>query len=68
MSRNEQHKDGDPFDDEGMRFQERVISGYQEMAAKGWSGVPWYVVDGEKPINAVHEDVKGVLHDILGLK
>jgi dTMP kinase len=58
-------KGGDPFDDEGRDYQERLVKGYREMAVNNWSGVSWYVVNGEQQIEDVTQDICRVLDVIL---
>lgn len=65
MERNSKNKDGDPFDDQDKDYFSRIINGYREMAENNWSDVDWYVVDAERPISEVHENVKDILLDVF---
>lgn len=67
MERNRK-KDGnnDPFDGQKEGYFAEVIDGYRKMAQVHWAGIPWYVVDGEKPIDDVTKNIKLALDDIYG--
>jgi dTMP kinase len=66
MSR--KNSDDDPFDNQDIHYFRRVIEGYREMAKVNWSGVRWYVISGEPPIETVFENVKDVLAEIFKKK
>lgn len=58
----------DPYDAQGIEYFKKIVFGYREMARQNWSGVPWYVVDTEPPIDEVSVKVKEVLNLIVAHK
>lgn len=67
-NRNNNNDEHDPFDTLGVEYFQKVVEGYREMARNNWSGVPWFVVDGERSLQIVTQDVQEVLREILGMK
>lgn len=59
---------GDPFDKETPEYFERLVAGYREMAATGWGGLNWYVVNAEPKPQIVSESIAKVLEDIFQKK
>lgn len=59
---------GDPFDKESPEYFERLVAGYREMAATGWGGLSWYVVDAEPKPQVVSESITKVLEEIFHKK
>lgn len=64
-ARSRNQEENDPFDSESKDFFERVFEGYRDLARKNWSGVPWFVVNGEGSIGQVSEDVRQILDKIV---
>ena len=63
-----QDKEGDPFDKEGIKYLQNLVSGYRKMAKGGWGGLKWYVVNGEPEIEIVNKEVKKVFEKIFRRK
>lgn len=57
--------EGDPFDEQGKNYLEKLVKGYQSMAEESWGGLAWYVIDGEGSVEEVFLRVKTVLEKIL---
>lgn len=66
-ARNAVKNERDPYDDEKVEYFNRVVSGYRKMAQSNWSGVKWYVINAERRIEEVHDDVRKVLDEIFSL-
>ena len=60
-------EDDDPYDKLGIEYFRKVAQGYQDMADTNWSNVPWHVIDGERSVGDVAQDVQDVIKEILGL-
>ena len=56
---------GDPYDKEGLDYQNRLILGYQKMAKENWGGIAWYSVNGENTVDQVSEEIKLILEKIF---
>lgn len=59
---------GDPFDKEPPEYFEKLVAGYRQMAAIGWGGLNWYIVDAEPKPQVVSESIAKVLEDIFHKK
>lgn len=68
LERSRKEEDNDPFDRTTIDYFQKVVDGYEEMAKTDWGDMRWYVVDGEKPIEEVFEEVKKVLLEIFDQK
>lgn len=68
VRRNAVKNERDPYDEQILQYSERVVNGYRRMAKKGWSGVPWYVIDAGQSVEKVARDVRGVLDQIFSVK
>ena len=64
-SQKRSNKEEDPFDRQGEEYGQRVIEGYREMAKNNWGGIPWYIIDGVRPIDAVSADLNNVLQEVI---
>lgn len=55
----------DPFDREEKDYYSKVINGYRKMAASGWGGLKWYIVNGEGTIEEVREEVIKIIRELI---
>jgi dTMP kinase len=59
---------GDPFDERPPEYFDKVIAGYREMAAAGWGGLNWFMVNGEMKPELVSEEIAKILEDVFHQK
>lgn len=56
---------GDPFDSETEAYSQKLIEGYKKLAKENWSGVKWYVIDGNGNEEEVFGQIKECLEEIF---